>query len=318
VTVLLVASVAALCLVVVGLVALARIRRPAAAPPRAFPGSVVKRWAVVGLDVRHVSSTSPAGQRLTQEAAARVFAALPDCEEVEVLARDGRSLGRVARSAPEPRVVSLPQFLSEPHRPRHHEPDLSEHLGEDGPYDLLPELPVEQTKRPPAALIPPSEGPPRPMVERFDLAPAILDSIRNPDDPVDLTRAILEAGGLTVEVDDDLLRADGLAIVVVWRIDGGSHDALNHAYRRIAASGADRGLVIALGYVDVGEIRRRELLAPEVLHTGYAGLQRMADAVALGANPIRFAVSTPLIPDLRAGPGDRSRMRAATSVERAA
>jgi hypothetical protein len=289
---LLVVSIVVISMVVLGLVALAGVRRPASAPPE-VPTVSVERRAVVVLDVEHSSSTSPAGQRLLHETAARVFAALPDCEEVEVRARDGSVVGRSARVVPEPRVISLPQFLSEPHSPRHHGPDLSGHLGEDEPFRPPPrEGPFELTTL--VSRVTPSREPRRPIVERFDLLPAIRGLVRNPDDLVDILRAILEAGGLAVDVDDDLLRADGLAIAVVRHIGGDTHEALNHAYRRIAASGAERGLVVALGCVEVVEVRRRELLAPQVLHTGFAGVQRMADAVALGADPIRFAVSPAL------------------------
>ena len=36
------------------------------------------------------------------------------------------------------------------------------------------------------------------------------------------------------------------------------------------------------------------MLAPQVLHAGPDGIQRMADAVSLGADPLRFAVAIPV------------------------
>jgi hypothetical protein len=41
----------------------------------------------------------------------------------------------------------------------------------------------------------------------------------------------------------------------------------------------------------VEDVHRREMLAPHVLHAGPDGIQRMADAVAVGADPLRFAVA---------------------------
>jgi hypothetical protein len=96
-------------------------------------------------------------------------------------------------------------------------------------------------------------------------------------------------------VDGDLLHVGDTAVVVL-RPPGPTvtPEALNHAFLRIQQSGASRGLVVALGYLDVNEVRRREMLAPQVLHVGPEGVQRMADAVALGADPLRFAVAPAL------------------------
>ena len=38
------------------------------------------------------------------------------------------------------------------------------------------------------------------------------------------------------------------------------------------------------------------MLAPQVLHAGPDGIQRMADALSLGADPLRFAVAIPVSP----------------------
>ena len=47
----------------------------------------------------------------------------------------------------------------------------------------------------------------------------------------------------------------------------------------------------------LGETRRREMLDPALLHAGLEGFQRMADAVAVGADPIDFAAA-PALADL--------------------
>jgi hypothetical protein len=302
-TVLIWAVVGFAAVVAFGLIALARVRRLEAPPTPAAPAAVLERRAVVVLDVDRADPGSQAVQRLVREAAGRVFAAMPDVEEVEVRARDGRVLGRVPRVTPEPRLISVPEFLYEPHIPRRRGPDLSGHLGEDEPF--VPPRETAETALPArsaevAAEVP--AEPPRPFAERVDLDPAIRSAIRDPNDPMDVIRAILEVGALHVERDDELLRVDGMAIVAVRAVDGGIHEALNHAYRRIESSGAERGLVVSLGHVATEEIRRRELLAPHVLHTGLAGVQRMADAAALGADPVRFAIAPALAASRGASP----------------
>jgi hypothetical protein len=297
VTVSIVLLIVALAVVVLAWVALVRIRPPMAARA-ALPALLVERRAVVVLDVDRIESAGPAVERLVHETAARVFAAMPDAEEVEVRARDGSLLGTSTRSFPEPHVIWLPEFLREPHHRPHRGPDLSRHLQEDELF-----LPPRREGPPKLTTSFPRVAPPRevrpPIVERFDLTLAVRSAVRNPDDPVDVIRAILEAGGLAVEVNEDFLRVGDVGIAVV-HVDGRVRDALNHAYRRIVGSGAVRGLVVAAGYVDAEEIRRRELLAPQILHTGLAGVQRMADAVALGANPLRFAIAPALAPSLPA------------------
>jgi len=298
VTALVLVLVGSVAVVLLGFVALARARaRPfASAPAEAPPTMLVERRAVVVLDLDHAGSTGRPAERLVHEIATRIFASLPDAQEVEVRARDGSVLGRSTRVVPPPREIWLPEFLHEPHPRRHPGPDLWEHLAEDEPFLLPPrEGPAVQSPTPAPRPGPPRESG-RPIVERFDLVPGIRSRVRNPDDARDVVRSILQAGGLDVEVTDDLLQVNELAIVVVRIADGATHEALNHAYLQIAASGSKRGLVISLGHVDVDEIRRREMLAPHVLHTGFAGVQRMADAVALGADPIRFAVGPALAP----------------------
>jgi hypothetical protein len=43
------------------------------------------------------------------------------------------------------------------------------------------------------------------------------------------------------------------------------------------------------------DVRRREFLDPALLHSGPEGIQRMADAVSLGGNPMSFAAAPALI-----------------------
>jgi hypothetical protein len=134
----------------------------------------------------------------------------------------------------------------------------------------------------------------RAILDRFDLPNEVRMRAGQDPDEVDVIRAILETGGHRVEADGDLLTLEDLAIVVIRPPDTAGHDALNRAYHRILDSGKARGLVVAPGLIDPLEIRRRELLVPEVLHVGPSAVQRMADAVALGGDPIRFAVAPAL------------------------
>jgi hypothetical protein len=65
---------------------------------------------------------------------------------------------------------------------------------------------------------------------------------------------------------------------------------LNAAFLRFQRSGAKRGVMVTAGRLYAHESRRREALAPNLKHTGPKGIQRMADAVAMGANPLDFVV----------------------------
>ena len=55
------------------------------------------------------------------------------------------------------------------------------------------------------------------------------------------------------------------------------------------------------------DVRRREFLDPALLHSGPEGIQRMADAVSLGGNPMSFAAAPALVASLQSGsePGQR-------------
>lgn len=277
--------------VAIGLVAvvgvLVGVRR--VRPTRLLPGEPPlfvgpKGRVIAVLEVDRADPMSPPIERLVRETAARIFASMPDARVVEVQSRTGKVLGRLTREARSPRRVAIAERLLEPRPPRPLRPDLSGRLGEDQP---LPTPPREGRLDVDTGLAP---EPRRPVAERFDLAESVRARLRDPDDPVDVVRAILEAGGVAVEVEDDLIRADDVAVVVPRRPTAGviGPEVLNHAYLRVARSGARRGFVVVLGLLDRGDVRRRELLAPHVLHTGPEGVQRMADAVAVGADPLRF------------------------------
>ncbi|HEX6579303.1 MAG TPA: hypothetical protein VF195_00280 [Actinomycetota bacterium] len=195
----------------------------------------------------------------------------------------------MSRGTPPPRELTISPELHEPHVRRTHVPNV---LG--GLYGSEPAPRPIRDRHTPDELTPPH----RDLIDQFDLPEAVRARIRDPDDPIDLVRSILEAAGVHCEIDGDLVRA-GESALVIMRTSGDvviGHEALNHAYLRFSRSGAQRGVVIALGFMDPREVKRREMLAPQVLHAGPDAIQRMADAVSLGADPLRFAVAIPVSP----------------------
>ena len=256
--------------------------------------------AAVILEVDEADPASPAVQRLVHEVALGIFKTAPDAREVEVRTRAGTFLGRVSRETRMPRELTVSPVLHEPHVRRTHVPDV---LG--GLHGSEPAPRPNRDRHTPGELAPPH----RSVMDQFDLPEGVRAGIGDPDDPIDLVRAILEAAKVPCEIDGDLIRV-GESALVILRASGDvviGHEALNHAYLRMVRSGAQRGLVITLGFVDPREIKRREMLAPQVLHAGPDGIQRMADAVSLGAEPLRFAVAIPVSPGRSRVSPDRTR-----------
>lgn len=240
------------------------------------PGIVDGR-AIVTLDVDSADAESAAVKRLVSDAAARVLHSHPDVEVVEVRTRSGAVVGSVSRTGPQPAApVDLPQYLLEPHTP-HHAPD---YVAGEATGGVTPHFEANDAER-------------KALAEYFDLPESVRARLRDPDDAVAIVRAILAAAGLQVDQDDDVLVVGDQAIVVVRSRLGEAirDDALSHAYLRFTASHAQRGVMVTPGILFPTEVRRREMLAPALLHTGPDGIQRMADAVALGADPTRFAAA---------------------------
>jgi hypothetical protein len=277
-------------LLTAALVALIAFRpsKRSAAPRNSSPLTVdASHVAAVTLEVDDADRASPAVGRLVHETALGIFRTAPDAREVVVRTRAGTILGRVSRETPMPRELTVSPALHEPHVRRTHVPDV---LG--GLYGSEPTPRPDRDRHTPRELAPPH----RSLMDQFDLPEVVRTGIRDPDDPIDLVRAILEAASVPCEIDGDLILV-GESALVILRPSGDvviGHEALNHSYLRIVRSGAQRGLVIALGFMDPREVKRREMLAPQVLHAGPDGIQRMADAVSLGADPLRFAVAAPV------------------------
>jgi hypothetical protein len=133
--------------------------------------------------------------------------------------------------------------------------------------------------------------PHRHFADRYELPESVRTLIRDPDDPVDVVRAVLEAAGGLPVVEGDTLKVGGWALVILAPHDRVIHAAmLGHAFLRVEAAQATSGVVIMLGFADVEDVRRRETVAPHVVHVGPSAIQRMADAVALGLDPLRFVM----------------------------
>jgi hypothetical protein len=244
--------------------------------------SVEGRLARVALDVDPGTRDTDATRRLVAEAARDTFARAPDADEVEVVARGGAVLARVRRTAEQRPLLELPVTLLEPAPHRVHAPVVHT---EDTPF------------RPVTARFEDEVRAPKPLAEVFELADAVRARLRAPADAAAIVRAILEAGGHAVErTDEDILRCADVAVIVLGVPigDAVSAEALNHAYLLFTRSGAARGVVLTPGLLNAHDVRRRELLAPRLLHAGAEAIQRMADAVAAGADPLPFAAALPI------------------------
>ncbi|HVL80840.1 MAG TPA: hypothetical protein VM840_04520 [Actinomycetota bacterium] len=230
--------------------------------------------ATVRLDVTAGDPDSPVVQRLVHDAAVQVFTAHADVQDVEVQGASGTTLGTVSRTVMDSPETSMPAGIADPRvGTRRTEPTGGTPGG--GPADLQPG----------------DEPGARTLAERFDLPESVRSRLRSPDDVRDLVRALLEAAGLDFTVTNDVYKVGREAIVVVQSELGRvvSDEELNNAFLRFQSSGAGRGVVVTPGLMYPQDLRRRWAMAPNLRHAGPEGIQRMADAVALGANPIRYA-----------------------------
>ncbi|HEX2028333.1 MAG TPA: hypothetical protein VHF25_10080 [Nitriliruptorales bacterium] len=243
--------------------------RPAASRSRPQPaGPLPGPQATVTLDIDAADPDNASVQRLVRDAASRTFRVSPDVKSVTVQNRAGIRLGTVER-----------------------------HQDVSGPGVVAPEMPQRPPRRAARLRRRPVTGgaaeeeavPKRTLADRFDLPDAVLATVRRPDDAVDVIRAILEAAQLPVEVHENVIRSGDDAVIVASLAGGSAADALSRAFLRFQKSGASQGVVVSLGYLDPRDVRRRHALAPNLHYSGLSAIQRMADAVALGADPLKFA-----------------------------
>lgn len=248
-------------------------RTPPPVRARPWEAATEAEGELVVLDLEPGDPGHPSVRRLVEEAARRPLAADPTLEVVEVRDRRGRVLGRVRRPTPR-RDVTLPGQLHEPHPQRSRTPDP---LGRGG----------ASHPRPPAEADA-AEVADRPFADRFELDERIRAALPDTDDPVALVRVLLTLGGHRPEVHGDLVTTDDVALVLVPDPGHQLDAALSRAFLRIQRARVPRGVVIHLSWVNPETLHRREVAAPNVRHVGPEAIQRMADAVMAGADPLDF------------------------------
>lgn len=248
--------------------------------PASMPATLVDDRAVVTVDVVVTDPGAPAAVRLIDDAARQAFSAFPRADEVEVRDRTGTVLSRRRRETP--REIEIPPDLYDPHVASRRTPEPRDEGGAAQLPTVSRDVDVNVAGRP--------------LIERFELPEDVEAAVGDPNDAVEIVRALLEAAGHDLVVDGEVLVSGDEAVVVIRAPIGEpvAKDALNHAYRRFRESRARRGVVVSPGYMDPIDVRRRELFDPSLAHAGPDGLQRMADAVALGADPLRFVSAPPL------------------------
>jgi hypothetical protein len=267
--------------VIAAVVYAATRRRPSAAGATPLTPSVAGEIEIV-LPLDDADPHDPATKRLVGDAARNAFARSREVTAVVVSARGGRFLERIVRPeppAPTP-FVDVPTALSEPHAPRHagpREPAGAEHAVHGPSFVRFGD----------------AEPPPHPtLAEHLELPDDVRQRIANEQDAVDVVRAIVSASASPVDVDGDVFRrGDEVLIVLHTPIHMSVEpDALNAAFVCFQRTGARRGAVLTAGTMHIADVRRREALAPQLLHAGPDGIQRMADAVAVGADPFDFVL----------------------------
>ncbi len=245
---------------------------------RSATGAPSGSEATITLDVFASDSDNPAVQRLVRAAASHAFQTSPHLDVVIVLDRLGRWLARVERDQRPSEPSPEPPAEAQPDRRRTaRTPGSTGRKGRAGRARDRDSVPR------------------RSLADRFDLPDVVRAHLHQPDDAVDVVRAILEAARLPVEVHDNVIVSGDEAMIVVTEAGGLPSDVLTEAFLRFQKSGASHGVAITLGYVAVRDIQRRQALAPNLRYTGLSAIQRMADAVAVGANPLRFAVDPAIV-----------------------
>ena len=258
-----------------------KARPDSSSAPTAHPVATGRREVILPVD--DADPDNRATQRLVADAAHRVLARDAAVAVVVVLSRSGRELGRVERStSPLAKPFADVPALHEPHAPRHF-----------GPREPVGSEPVVHA---PANVRfdDPRPLPHQTLAEHFELPNGVKDRIRNQEDPVEIVRAIIEASGAPIDTDGNTFRrGDRVLIVLHTPLHVAVEpEILNATFLRFQASGATRGVVLTAGTWHVHDVHRREALAPQLLHAGPDGIQRMADAVAMGADPLDFVVPT--------------------------
>lgn len=284
---------------VVAVGALVAQRRRQGAPPVAAPRGVGapaespgSGWSREGDRVRLAvevdAARLPALEALARRVAQEVLALDPDARAITVIDRVGRTVVEVARSAVGPATPG--------DAPGAAPSDTARATPGPRPHVPSPVPRGDRARHAPAGRGDGTEAPgplgrpvpARAFADRFALPAAVRAACEDPDHPAEVVRAILAAAGRPAERRGDLVVSGPVAVAVADVRDDAA-TALSRAYLRITSSGAQQGLVLVLGFVDPQEVRRRDRLAEGVRYVDEDALQRMADAVAAGLDPVAFA-----------------------------
>lgn len=244
------------------------------------PAEVPDAHSVLTLPLAAGEPSDPAVQRLVHDAAGRQFAAHAHVTSVEVRRSDGVVLGTVNRDERLRPAPDLPDTLHVEHARRRRGPSVTRSTG-------APRRPLE---------IDPSDfaTSDKPFADQFDLPDEVRTRIADPESPIEVIGAILTQAGVAHTSEPGVVVAGDTAIVLVG--DGSGHtvtsDDLAKAFLRYEAAHVGSGVAVCLGYVNPQELHRRELLAPTLRHAGPEAIQRMADALQLGGDPVTFAMGT--------------------------
>ena len=272
----------------IGVAIFLAVRRRRGGPissPTDTAGRALAGHVEVVLPVDDADPDAPATQRIVAEAARRALAADATVTTVVVRSAGGRELGQIHRTeSPPPKpFVDVQNELLEPHAPHH--------AGPGDPVENKPGVAMPANVR--FSDEPQRTQARKTLAEHFDLPDGVRQKITNPDDAVDIVRAIIDATGAPFDVDDNVIVQGDRALVVIRTPLHGAvgSEHLDAAYLRFERSRVKRGVVVTPGTMYAREISRRHALAPALLHAGPDGIQRMADAVAMGADPLDFVVA---------------------------
>ena len=256
---------------------LRRALRPREGPA---PPAEAHRHLTIRLDVVVDDVEGQRAQRLASDASARMFSIAPDVSTITVHDRAGQAVAVHHRSVAERIREPLTGPASGPSR------SLSR-------WEANLELPSIPAQHPDADDIEPIDLRSGPIVDHLDLPAQIRRALPDDARAIDIVEALLRLTGHPVMRDRDTLTVGDVAVIVVEAGTPGE-DVLRHAYLRFVAARARAGVVIAMNPADLADAPRRERLEPHVSHVGPGALQRMADATALGGDPLAF-LPVPLV-----------------------
>lgn len=256
--------------------------------PMRRPGTVRRPWpdraprgGRVTLDLVVEDPELPSVRRLVDNAAREALRRDDLLDVVTVVDRSGTAIGTMRRREPLRQAPELPHDLFEPRL-----------RGTRGPSA------VDTDPEPLPELLPlgsePVATPRRPFGTRVQLSERARVLLVDPERPADVVRAVLTAAGHRPERHGEVVITDEVAIAIAEGRDD-VDAALNRAFVAVRDSGCPRGLVIRVGYADPRLLHRRELATPSIRFVGSEAIQRMADAEALGADPLDFAVGPPVV-----------------------